>query len=87
MPADLMTPNVASSGAPVYRKHGTPRPRIGRRPDLELSRGGWASRGRRILLRGCYNRGVLVDDFLPTYDVSDSVATVVAADAATTWTP
>jgi hypothetical protein len=28
---------------------------------------------------------MLVDDFLPVYDVSDSVATVVAADARTTW--
>jgi hypothetical protein len=28
---------------------------------------------------------MLVDVFLPTYDVSDSVATVVAADTATTW--
>jgi hypothetical protein len=28
---------------------------------------------------------MLVDDFLPTYDVSDSVATVVHADVATTW--
>jgi hypothetical protein len=27
----------------------------------------------------------LVDQFLPSYDVSDSVATVVEADAATTW--
>jgi hypothetical protein len=28
---------------------------------------------------------VLVDDFLPSYDVSDAVATVVEADPATTW--
>jgi hypothetical protein len=28
---------------------------------------------------------VLVDDFLPTYDVSDAVATVVHADVAVTW--
>jgi hypothetical protein len=28
---------------------------------------------------------MLVDDFLPTYDVSDSVATVVNADLVTTW--
>jgi hypothetical protein len=28
---------------------------------------------------------MLVDDFLPTYDVSDAVATVVYADVATTW--
>ncbi len=28
---------------------------------------------------------MLVDDFLPIYDVSDSVAAVVRADAATTW--
>jgi hypothetical protein len=28
---------------------------------------------------------MLVDEFLPTYDVSDSVATVVDADVATTW--
>jgi hypothetical protein len=28
---------------------------------------------------------MLVDDFLPEYDVSDSVATVVDADLATTW--
>jgi len=28
---------------------------------------------------------VLVDDFLPAYDVSDSVATVVEADSQTTW--
>jgi hypothetical protein len=28
---------------------------------------------------------MLVDDFLPTYDVSDAVATVVHADVATTW--
>jgi hypothetical protein len=28
---------------------------------------------------------MLIDDFLPVYDVSDSVATVVNADVATTW--
>jgi hypothetical protein len=28
---------------------------------------------------------MLVDDFLPAYDVSDAVATVVHADVATTW--
>jgi hypothetical protein len=28
---------------------------------------------------------MLVDDFMPVYDVSDAVATVVDADAATTW--
>jgi hypothetical protein len=28
---------------------------------------------------------MLVDEFLPVYDVSDSVATVVEADVATTW--
>ena len=28
---------------------------------------------------------MLVDDFLPVYDVSDAVATVVAADVTTTW--
>ena len=28
---------------------------------------------------------MLVDDFLPTYDVSDAVATVVDADVGTTW--
>ena len=28
---------------------------------------------------------MLVDDFLPAYDVSDSVATVVNADVTTTW--
>jgi hypothetical protein len=28
---------------------------------------------------------MLVDDFLPAYDVSDAVATVVNADVATTW--
>jgi hypothetical protein len=28
---------------------------------------------------------MLVDDFLPTYDVSDAVAAVVHADVATTW--
>jgi hypothetical protein len=28
---------------------------------------------------------MLVDDFLPVYDVSDAVATVVAADAPTAW--
>jgi len=28
---------------------------------------------------------MLVDEFLPVYDVSDSVATVVEADATTTW--
>jgi hypothetical protein len=28
---------------------------------------------------------MLIDEFLPAYDVSDPVATVVAADAATTW--
>jgi hypothetical protein len=28
---------------------------------------------------------MLIDDFLPTYDVSDAVATVVHADVATTW--
>lgn len=32
-----------------------------------------------------YTRGVLVDEFLPVYDVSDAVATVVDADLATTW--
>jgi hypothetical protein len=29
---------------------------------------------------------MLIDDYLPIYDVSDSVATVVNADVATTWT-
>jgi hypothetical protein len=29
---------------------------------------------------------VLVDDFLPVYDISDSVATVVDADVQTVWT-
>jgi hypothetical protein len=28
---------------------------------------------------------VLVDDFMPAYDVSDAVAMVVRADLATTW--
>jgi hypothetical protein len=28
---------------------------------------------------------MFIDDYLPTYDVSDSVATVVDADVATTW--
>jgi len=28
---------------------------------------------------------MLVDDFLPVYDVSDAVATVVEADVAATW--
>jgi hypothetical protein len=28
---------------------------------------------------------MLLDEYLPTYDVSDSVATTVAADVATTW--
>ena len=28
---------------------------------------------------------MIVDDFLPAYDVSDGVATVVEADLATTW--
>jgi DNA-binding HxlR family transcriptional regulator len=28
---------------------------------------------------------MLVDEFMPVYDVSDAVATVVAADLATTW--
>ena len=28
---------------------------------------------------------MLLDDFLPVYDVSDSVATVVNADVSTTW--
>jgi len=28
---------------------------------------------------------MLLDDFLPVYDVSDSVATLVDADLATTW--
>jgi hypothetical protein len=28
---------------------------------------------------------MLVDDFLPVYDVSDAVATLVEADVATTW--
>ena len=28
---------------------------------------------------------MLVDEFLPVYDVSDAVATVVEADVATTW--
>jgi hypothetical protein len=28
---------------------------------------------------------MLVDEFMPIYDVSDSVATVVEADRATTW--
>ena len=27
----------------------------------------------------------LVDEYLPTYDISDAVATIVSADAATTW--
>ena len=29
---------------------------------------------------------MLMDEFMPVYDVSDAVATVVAADLATTWT-
>jgi hypothetical protein len=29
--------------------------------------------------------GMLVDEFLPTYDVSDAVATIVAADISSTW--
>lgn len=29
---------------------------------------------------------MLLDDFMPVYDVSDAVARVVAADLATTWT-
>jgi hypothetical protein len=29
---------------------------------------------------------MLVDEFMPVYDVSDAVATVVGADLATTWT-
>jgi hypothetical protein len=32
-----------------------------------------------------YTRGVLVDEFLLLYDVSDAVATVIDADLATTW--
>jgi hypothetical protein len=28
---------------------------------------------------------MLVDDYLPVYDISDSVATVVQADVAATW--
>jgi hypothetical protein len=28
---------------------------------------------------------MLLDDFLPVYDVSDSVATVITADVSTTW--
>src|SRR5262245_33706364 len=31
------------------------------------------------------HRNMLVDEFLPVYDVSDAVATVVEADVATTW--
>jgi len=31
------------------------------------------------------SKSMLVDEFLPVYDVSDSVATVVEADLATTW--
>jgi hypothetical protein len=31
------------------------------------------------------SESTLVDEFLPVYDVSDSVATVVAADTVTTW--
>jgi len=33
-----------------------------------------------------HHLGMLVDDFLPVFDVSDSVALVVEADLATTWT-
>jgi hypothetical protein len=36
---------------------------------------------RRVIVQA-----VLVDDFLPTYDVSDSVAAQVDADVPTTWT-
>ena len=32
-----------------------------------------------------YTHEMLVDEFLPAYDVSDAVATVVEADTATTW--
>jgi hypothetical protein len=28
---------------------------------------------------------MLIDEFMPVYDVSDAVATVVEADLATTW--
>jgi hypothetical protein len=34
---------------------------------------------------GDHARIMLVDEFLPAYDVSDAVATVVAADVASTW--
>jgi hypothetical protein len=33
----------------------------------------------------CTEAVMIVDDFLPVYDVSDAVATVVQADLATTW--
>jgi hypothetical protein len=36
-------------------------------------------------IRRALFEGMLVDEFLPVYDVSDSVATVVQADLATTW--
>ena len=36
--------------------------------------------------RARYRLAVLADDFLPVYDVSDAVATVVDADAAAVWT-
>jgi hypothetical protein len=41
---------------------------------------GWTGRGRPPRVNE-----MLVDEFLPVYDVSDTVATMVDADASTTW--
>ena len=43
--------------------------------------------GRRFPAQGFGDilKSVLVDEFLPVFDVSDSVATVVDANAKTTW--
>jgi len=49
-----------------------------------VSRGAVADRARAVVSGG-HTDGVLVDDFLPAYDVSDSVPTVVDANPQTVW--
>jgi len=49
-----------------------------------VSRGAVADRARAVVSGG-HTDGVLVDDFLPAYDVSDSIATVVDANPQTVW--
>jgi hypothetical protein len=59
---------------------------IGSAPDYGASAGWRGSPGSPKPLRfGYYSHGMLVDEFLPIYDVSDAVATAVAADTARTW--